>query len=63
MFPKDKILTKMILDEFKVSNVSQIEFLIIITFKDLKVIKMPDEYDLYDSDEEEKIKGRFTREP
>jgi hypothetical protein len=29
----------------------------------MKVIKMPEEYDLYDSDEEEKIKGRFVREP
>jgi hypothetical protein len=29
----------------------------------MKVVKMPGEYDVYDSDEEEKIKGRFIREP
>ena len=61
MFPKDKILTKMIIDEFKVQIFKIINQLNII--KDMKVLKMPDEYDIYDSDEEEKVKGRFEREP
>ena len=46
MFPKDKILLKMILHEFKENKVS----------------KYPLEYDLYDSDEEGMIKGHSIEE-
>lgn len=41
MFPKDKILLKMILNEFKENRIS----------------KYPLEYDIYDSEEEELVKG------
>lgn len=46
MFPKDKILLKMILHEFKENKMS----------------KYPLEYDIYDSDEEELIKGHSMEE-
>ena len=46
MFPKDKILLKMIFHEFKKNKVS----------------KYPLEYDLYDSEEEELIKGHSNEE-
>ena len=42
MYPKDPILTRMILDEFK---------------SECKLIKYANEYDNYDSDEEEMTKG------
>lgn len=46
MFPKDKILLKMILHEFKENKVS----------------KYPLEYDVYDSEEEDFRKGRSTKD-
>ncbi len=42
MYPKDPILTKMILAEFQ---------------NECKLVKYANEYDNYDSDEEEMIKG------
>ena len=42
MYPKDPILTKMILSEFQ---------------NECKLVKYANEYDNYDSDEEEMIKG------
>ena len=42
MYPKDPILTRMILDEFK---------------NECKLVKYANEYDNFDSDEEEMVKG------